>query len=112
MSSDAPSLDPRARLRDERDALRRQLDELGFGTEGGPVYDPNHADSSQVTTERGEAEALAASLREALTEVEAALAKFDDGTYGRCEGCGEPIAPARLEAKPEARLCITCASKR
>jgi len=45
-------------------------------------------------------------------EVEHALAKFEEGTYGRCENCGQPIAPARLEAKPGARLCINCASRR
>jgi DnaK suppressor protein len=40
------------------------------------------------------------------------LGKFAAGTYGLCESCGEPIAEARLEAMPAARLCITCASKR
>jgi DnaK suppressor protein len=75
-------------------------------------YDANFADSSQVTAERGEAEALAGSLREALDEVEHALAKLDEGTYGACERCGKPINPARLEAMPAARLCIDCASQR
>jgi len=44
-------------------------------------------------------------------EVEHALAKLDDGTYGLCEGCNQPIPEARLEAKPAARHCIDCASK-
>ena len=57
-------------------------------------------------------ETLAKSLRETLSEVERSLAKFDDGTYGTCESCGQPISPARLEAKPAARFCINCASKR
>src|SRR5215211_4898735 len=35
-----------------------------------------------------------------------ALAKVDEGSYGRCDGCGGPIAPARLEAAPESVLCI------
>jgi DnaK suppressor protein len=38
-----------------------------------------------------------------------ALAKLDEGSYGRCDGCGGPIAPARLEAVPESALCIECA---
>ncbi|HVL92510.1 MAG TPA: TraR/DksA C4-type zinc finger protein [Acidimicrobiales bacterium] len=112
MASDAASIDLRALLAQEREALRAQLAELGFGPTGGPTYDPNFADSSQVTAERGENEALAASLREALDEVEKALTKLDDGSYGICEGCQQPINPARLEAKPEARLCINCASRR
>ena len=65
-----------------------------------------------MTAERGEADALASKLAETLAEVEAALAKIADGSYGVCERCGQEIATARLEAKPAARLCIDCASKR
>jgi len=110
--SDATLADRRAALEDERAHLRQQLAELGYGDEGRLDYDQNFADSSQVTAERGEAEALAKQLKETLTEVEHALAKFENGTYGICESCGQPIAPARLEAKPAARLCMDCASKR
>lgn len=111
MASDAPTVEYRSHLESERAELRRQLAELGFGDDGGLSYDPNFADSSQVTAERGEAERLALQLRETLSDVEHALAKVDKGTYGSCESCGRPIAPARLEAKPAARLCIDCASK-
>ena len=38
-----------------------------------------------------------------------ALAKLDEGSYGRCDRCGGPIAPGRLEAAPESALCIDCA---
>ncbi len=41
-----------------------------------------------------------------LDEVEAALRRIEDGTFGRCEACGRPIAPERLEAVPYARLCL------
>ena len=112
MSNDAASLDTRAQLEQERDDLRRQLADLGFGDSGGLDYDANFADSSQVTAERGEAEALANSLRETLIEVEAALGKLEAGTYGTCEGCGQAINPARLEAVPAAKFCIDCASSR
>ncbi|HSH58557.1 MAG TPA: TraR/DksA C4-type zinc finger protein [Acidimicrobiales bacterium] len=112
MASDAP-VDTRALLQQEREALRHQLEEMGFGGEGGGLsYDANFADTSQVTAERGEAEALAGSLREALDEVEHALVKLDQGTYGVCEQCQRPINVARLEAMPAARLCIDCASQR
>jgi DnaK suppressor protein len=113
MASDEASVDPRALLEQERKELQDQLTEIGFGGEGeGLTYDPNFADSSQVTAERGEASALAANLQESLEEVEAALAKLDEGNYGICEECGQPIADARLEAMPAARFCINCASKR
>ena len=40
-----------------------------------------------------------------------ALAKFDDGTYGLCENCGRDIGYSRLQARPEARLCIACQTR-
>ena len=110
MSTDAAP-DLRALLEQERDELRSQLTELGFG-DVGLTYDSNFADSSQVTAERGEVEALSGQLAETLTDIEDALAKFDDGTYGECESCHRRIPEARLEAMPAARFCIECASKR
>lgn len=112
MPNDALASEARSQLEREQADLRRQLAELGHGAEGGLTYDANFADSSQVTAERGEADALAAKLLETLNEVDAALAKIDAGTFGVCEQCGKEIAPARLEAKPAARLCIDCANRR
>ncbi len=74
-------------------------------------FDEGFADSSQVTAERGELDAIAGTLADSLREVEDALGKLDAGTFGACESCGNEIPVARLEAKPAARLCITCASK-
>ena len=112
-SDPTATADAQAQLEAERDSLRAQLAELGFADGGsGLEYDGNFADSSQVTAERGEAEALAHTLQDTLSDVERALAKIADGTYGTCENCGKQIAGPRLEAMPAARLCIDCASKR
>jgi len=111
VAPDASTVDFAAILHGERAELLARLAELGFGDAGGPAYDPNFADTSQVTAERGEAEALAQSLQETLSEVEHAIAKLADGTFGVCERCHRPISAARLEAKPAARLCIECASR-
>jgi len=100
----------REELESQRRSLRRELEELGDGSDG-LVYDPNFADSSQVTAERGETEALVTTLANNLIDVEHALARLDAGTYGACETCGGEIGAARLEAMPAARYCITCASK-
>ena len=102
----------RAQLQEERERLLAQLRKLGHGPDPDLTFDEGFADSSQVTAERGEIDALAVSLSDTLEDIEVALQKFDDGTYGRCEDCGGPIAEARLEAMPAARLCISCASKR
>ena len=101
----------RAQLQEERDRLKEKLVELGLGSNGNLSFDGGFADSSQVTAERSEIEALAGTLSETLHEIEDALAKMDNDTYGTCESCGGEIGDARLEAMPAARLCIKCASK-
>jgi DnaK suppressor protein len=102
----------RDQLQDERNRVREQLARLGNGDQADLDFDENFADSGQVTAERGEVEALSGQLTETLQEIEDALAKFADGTYGECESCGQPIQEARLEAMPAARLCMSCASQR
>ena len=98
----------RAQLTAERERVHSELRQLGIDRNS---YDEGFADSGQVTAERGEVDALVGSLRETLLEIDAALGKLEDGTYGRCESCGQDIAEDRLEAMPAARLCISCASK-
>ena len=95
-----------ADLTAERDRLAAQISSLVPGAPDG-AFDDNFADSGQVAAEQGENKVLADQLRGELDEVERALAKLDEGTYGKCETCGEPIAEARLEAMPAARYCIT-----
>ena len=50
------------------------------------------------------------SLETTLERTERALAKLDEGTYGLCDVCGEPIAPKRLAAMPDVVTCVTCAA--
>ncbi len=52
--------------------------------------------------------ALEQRLEESLKEVEHALEKYEAGTYGFCDSCGQPIEQARLEAIPQASLCLNC----
>jgi DnaK suppressor protein len=110
--TDAELAELRKSLEEEKAALQQQLGDLALDDGRRLSFDQNFADSSQVTAERAEFEAVSGSLQASLDEVNDALAKFDDGTYGLCEGCGKEIAPARLEAKPAARLCIDCANRR
>jgi DnaK suppressor protein len=55
--------------------------------------------------------ALEERLSESLNEVEHALQKYEAGTYGLCDSCGQPIEQARLEAIPQASLCLSCKAK-
>jgi len=54
---------------------------------------------------------LASNQQKLLQQVNDALARIEDGTYGLCQMCGKPIPQARLEAIPEAELCLNCADK-
>ena len=102
MPPDASTVDHRALLEEERTELLAKLEELGLGG-AGLTYDSNFADSSQVTAERGEVEALAATLRETLDEVERALAKLTDGHLRRVRGlraAHRPAAPRGEAGRP------------
>jgi DnaK suppressor protein len=51
---------------------------------------------------------LANNTRDMLVQADRALARIDNGTYGVCENCGNPIGKARLQVFPRATLCMTC----
>jgi RNA polymerase-binding protein DksA len=52
--------------------------------------------------------ALENRLRQEIAAIDHALDKFEKGTYGMCDNCGQPIDPARMEALPQATLCMNC----
>lgn len=96
----------RAALEDERTQLVHQIDVLTAGGDIELDFDGNFADSGQVAAEQGENKVLAESLQEQLNDVQSALAKMEDGSYGTCVKCGNPISEARLEAMPATPYCI------
>ena len=55
---------------------------------------------------------LLGSERDTLDQIDGALKRIEDGSFGRCEECGEPIPRPRLEAIPYATECVRCASRR
>jgi DnaK suppressor protein len=69
-------------------------------------------DGTTEAVERLSTTATARSLAASLREVERALAKLADGTYGSCDGCGRSIAPERLEARPATPWCVRCSAAR
>jgi RNA polymerase-binding transcription factor DksA len=73
--------------------------------------DEHDPEGATIAFERSQVGALVEQARAHLAEVDAALGRVEEGTYGVCESCDRPIAPARLEARPVARTCITCASR-
>ena len=73
----------------------------------------NHlADDATAAYDQASDLALYRQAKHRLDRVDRALEKFNDGCYGYCEGCGEPIDFARLKALPDARFCMDCQRKR
>ena len=66
------------------------------------------ADVGSSNFERDQEMSLAANQREMLDQARLALALFDEGRYGLCKNCGEPIGKARLQAFPRATMCVSC----
>jgi RNA polymerase-binding transcription factor DksA len=71
--------------------------------------DEHDPEGATIAFERSQVGALVHQARDHLAEVDAALERLSSGSYGVCEVCGRPIAPARLEARPVARTCVACA---
>ncbi len=81
-----------------------EYDDVGAG---------NHlADEATTAADQASDLALRRQAEHRLNRVHHALKKFDDNTYGYCEGCGEPIDFARLKALPDARFCLDCQRRR
>jgi RNA polymerase-binding protein DksA len=76
-------------------------------TEEVPV-DNHMAEVASVTLDREIDYTLEENSEHVLADIETALTKIDEGTYGICENCGQPIAEERLTAMPWARFCIDC----
>ena len=74
--------------------------------------DEHDPEGATIAFERAQLSALLDGTRRRVVELDEALQRLDAGTYGVCEVCGEPIPPARLEARPSARTCVGCASPR
>jgi DnaK suppressor protein len=94
----------RVRLRDEIAAMeienQNQQDDYGVG---------NHlADDATEVFTRERNIALRNNAHDLLVQVDAALQRLDEGSYGKCARCGKEIAMERLEALPYATYCITC----
>jgi DnaK suppressor protein len=111
------SREVRSRLEAER---KRIQDELGQLTSSGTHPMDERREGSpfgkreEEATESMELEkrlALENRLRSLLTELERAIQKLNDGTYGNCDVCGMAIDPARLEVLPQAILCMSCRQK-
>ena len=94
------------RLKEEIAATEEEIGHLL--REGGEGAGNDQADVGSTTFERDHEMSLANNARDMLQQTEHALERIEDGTYGVCESCGEPIGKMRLMAFPRATLCLSC----
>jgi DnaK suppressor protein len=112
MPSDPQIAESLRRRRQELAGELRRLTERPASA-GPPVsFGKRVGDGTTEAVERINTTAAARSIAEAIAEVDRALEKLEEETYGVCDDCGRPIGPERLEAVPWAGLCVTCAGAR
>ena len=98
-----------AHLREEIKVAEADL--VGLMRDGGDGAGDDQADAGAMTFEREHEISVANNAREMLIQNLHALERLDDGTYGICESCGNPIGKLRLQAAPRATLCMPCKMK-
>jgi RNA polymerase-binding protein DksA len=106
----------KAQLEEERTDLERQLDELqGASFQGsqsdltGEVgLDEDFADAGTATFDRERDLSIRNNIRDLIDQINRAMSRIDEGGYGTCERCGNPIDASRLKALPHASLCLDC----
>jgi RNA polymerase-binding transcription factor DksA len=112
-----PGMDPselvaaeRARTLAQIADLTSAFDDVVESAELAVNDDEHDPDGSTVAFERAQVAALLRDARARLGELDRAVERLADGTYGRCATCGEPIGDERLAARPTTDACIVCAA--
>jgi len=90
-------------------ALRRSMGDLVAASDASNADDEHDPEGATIAFERSQLNAQLEAAQAALDEVAHALRRVEEGTYGICHVCGRPIVAARLEARPTATTCISCA---
>ena len=99
----------RAAIDGELGGLAQTLVEVREARGAESVDDEHDPEGPTLSSEWSRIHGVHGELAAASEAVDAALERIADGSYGICTRCGQPIGFARLEARPEATLCITCA---
>ena len=102
----------RARTADLIDSLTGNVTSILDATRSTATDDEHDPEGSTIAFERSQASSMLASAQRHLAELDLALTRLAEGSYGQCEHCGEPIPHERLLARPTARTCVPCAARR
>ena len=109
----------RSRLHVEREqtltrlaGLTHDFDEVVAASRDTNADDEHDPEGATIAFERSQVATLVRQARHDLGEIDDALRRIGQGTYGVCEDCGGPIGEGRLDARPATRWCIACATRR
>jgi RNA polymerase-binding transcription factor DksA len=92
--------------------LRRDFTEIVQANALVAIDDEHDPDGASTAFERAHVAALLAQAQAHLTDLDRALERLDQGSYGQCTGCDRPIPAERLEVRPAASTCVSCAAER
>ena len=92
-------------------ALTRDYENIVDAATDVATDDEHDPEGATIAFERAQLSVLLEQAQGRLAELDQALARLAGGSYGSCERCGQPIAPALLAARPAARTCIACAAR-
>jgi len=101
----------RSELEAEQARLLAMIAQMEIESDENLGYGNHMADDATEAFEQAKDLALLQNAQRLLEQVRDALGRLDDGTYGICENCGNPIDPARLEALSYVTLCLRCAQR-
>lgn len=99
----------RKQLLHEAGVAESRLSDIRSTRAGGSDDDEHDPEGETLSAQWSQAEGLRAGLADELAELDRALDRVAEGTYGVCVRCGRPIGAERLAARPTAELCIECA---
>jgi DnaK suppressor protein len=92
-------------------SLEAELADIVASTDLVATDDEHDPEGATIAFERARVDALLTQARDHLVAISRAEQRITAGTYGVCERCGQPISEARLEARPTAATCISCANQ-
>jgi DnaK suppressor protein len=93
-------------------ALEREFAGIVAATSAANADDEHDPEGATIAFERQHVAALLEQARGRLDQVDEALQRLADSSYGTCTGCGQPIPAARLAARPTAMTCTNCAARK
>ena len=102
----------RALVLERLTGLERELRGIIESADTAGTDDEHDPEGATIAFERQYVAALIGQARAHLAEIDAAVRRLAEGSYGTCERCGRPIGAARLAARPVATTCMDCAGRR